>query len=76
MDEVVGPDVVRPLGAQPDAGAVAQPQTAPLRLFLGHLQPLAPHLQPLAPPQARGTLVVDLPAGVVQQGRDAPVACC
>ena len=25
MDEVVGPDVVRPLGAQPDAGAVVEP---------------------------------------------------
>ena len=25
MHEVIGPDVVRPLGAQPDAGAVVQP---------------------------------------------------
>ena len=67
MDEVIGPDVVRPLGTQPDAGAVVQPQTVPLRLFLGHLQPLAP-------PQALDPLVVDLPAGDTQQGRDAPIA--
>ena len=66
MDEVVGPDVIRPLGTQPDAGAVIEPETASLRLFLGHLQPLAP-------PQALDPLVVDLPAGVAQQGRDPPV---
>lgn len=59
--------MVRPLGAQPDAGAVVQPQTAPLRLFAGHLQPLAP-------PQALDPLVVDLPAGVAQQGGDPPVS--
>ena len=59
--------MVRPLGAQPDAGAVVQPQTVPLRLFGGHLQPLAP-------PQALDPLVVDLPAGIAQQGRDAAVA--
>ena len=59
--------MVRPLGAQADAGAVVQPQTAPLRLFLGHLQPLAP-------PQAQGTLVIDLPAGIAQQSGDPPVA--
>ena len=67
MDEVVGPDMVRPIGAQPDAGAVVEPQTPSLGLFLGHLQPLAP-------PQAQGTLVVDLPAGVAQQGGDPPVS--
>ena len=66
MHEVIGPDVIRPLGAQPDAGAVIEPKPAPLRLFLGHLQPLAP-------PQALDPLVVDLPAGVAQQGRDPPV---
>ena len=55
MHEVIGPDMVGPLGAQPDAGAVVQPETAPLRLLAGHLQPLAP-------PQALDPLVVDLPA--------------
>ena len=55
MDEVIGPDMVRLLEAQPDAGAIVQPQTSPLRLADGHLQHLAPS-QPLVP------LVVDLPA--------------
>ena len=67
MHEVVGPDVVRPLGTQPDAGAVVQPEPTPLRLFAGHLQPLAS-------PQALDPLVVDLPAGVPQQGRNPPIA--
>ena len=42
MEEVVGPDMVRPLGTQPDAGAVVQPERAPLRLLGEHLQSLAP----------------------------------
>ena len=33
MHEVIRPHVVRPLRAQPDTRAVAQPQTAPLWLF-------------------------------------------
>ena len=57
----------RPVGAQPDAEAVVEPQTAPLRL-------LPRHLQPLAPPQVLDPLVVDLPAGVAQQGGDPPVS--
>ncbi len=52
---------------QPDTGAVVQPQTAPLRLFSGHLQPLAP-------PQALDPFVVDLPAGIAKQGRDPSIA--
>ena len=59
--------MVGPLGAQPDAGAIVEPQTSPLRLF-------AVDLQPLAPPQALDPLVVDLPAGVAQQGRDPSIA--
>ena len=59
--------MVRPIGAQPDTGAVVEPQTPSLGLFLGHLQPLAP-------PQALDPLVVDLPAGIAQQGRDAAIA--
>ena len=51
MHEVIGPDMVRPLGAQPDAGSVVEPEPAPLRLLAGHLQPLAP-------PQALDSLVV------------------
>ena len=63
MHEVIGPDVVRPLGTQPDARAVVEPQTTPLRLTRGHLQPLEP-------PQPLDTLVVDLPARPAQQGRN------
>ena len=37
MHEVIGPDMVRPLGAQPDAGSVDEPEPAPLRLLAGHL---------------------------------------
>ena len=59
--------MIRPLGTQPDAGAVVQPQTATPRL-------LPWHFQPLAPPQALDPLVVDLPAGIAQQGRDAAIA--
>ena len=59
MHEVIARDMVRALGAQPDAGAVIEPEPDPLRLLAGHLQPLAP-------PQALDPLVVDLPAGVAQ----------
>ena len=62
---VVGADVAR--NAAPDAGAVVELQTPPLRLFAGHLQPLAP-------PQALDPLVVDLPAGFAQQGGDPAIA--
>jgi hypothetical protein len=61
LDEVVGPDVVRALGPQPDARSVREPEPATLGLLLGHLQPLAPP-DPLHP------LVVDRPArGRAQQ---------
>ncbi len=57
--------MVRPLGPEPDAGAVVEPEPGPLRLLLWNLQPLAPPLDPL---------VVHDPAGMAQQGRNAPVA--
>jgi SAM-dependent methyltransferase len=37
LDEVVGPDVVRPLRPEPDVGAVIEPETALLCLFLRDL---------------------------------------
>lgn len=40
FDEVIGPDVVAPLGPQADTGAVVEPQTPTFRLFAGHLEPL------------------------------------
>jgi hypothetical protein len=36
-----GPDMIAVLGPEPDAGAVVQPQAAPLRLPCGNLQPLS-----------------------------------
>ena len=57
LDEVVGPDVVRPLRAKTDARPVIQPEAAFLRLLLRHLQPLlSPY--PLDP------LHIHRPAGI------------
>lgn len=67
LDEVIGPDVVRPIGAQAHARAVVQPEPAALWLFLWDFQPL-PSPDPLHP------LGVHCPAGMAQQGRDPPVA--
>jgi hypothetical protein len=68
LDEVVGPDVVRALGSEPDAGSVRQPEPPALGLLLGHLQPLSAP-DPLHP------LVVDHPAsGRAQQLGDLAVA--
>ena len=36
LDEVVGPDMVGPLGPQPHTRPVVEPQTAPFRLLLRH----------------------------------------
>jgi len=55
FDEVVGPDIAGPFGAQADAGSVRKPKTAALGLSGGNLQPLAP-------PDALDPLVVDDPA--------------
>jgi hypothetical protein len=68
LDEVVGPDVVRVFGPQPQARSVRQPEPAALGL-------LAWHLEPLAPPDPLHPLVVDQPArGRAQQLRDLAVA--
>ena len=67
LDEVVGPDVVRALGPQPDAGAVRQPEPATLGL-------LGRNFQSLASPDPLHPLVVDGPArGRAQQLRDLAV---
>ena len=68
LDEVVGPDVVRVFGPQPEAGPVRQPEPATLGL-------LGWDLQPLAPPDPLDTFVVDHPArGGAQQPGDFAVA--
>ena len=56
LDEVVGPDMVRPLGAKTDAGSVREPKPAALGLFGGNFQPLAP-------PNPFDPFVVHDPAG-------------
>jgi hypothetical protein len=68
LDEVVGPDVVRVFGPQPQAGPVRQPEPPALGLPLRDLQPLTSP-DPLDP------LVVDHPArGRAQQLGDLAVA--
>ena len=67
LDEVVRPDVIGILGPQPNAGSVVEPEPSSLRLLLWHFEPLPPP-DPLDP------LLVHEPAGVPQQGCDAPVA--
>src|SRR6056297_1328625 len=67
LDEVIGPDMVRPLRPEPDAGAIVQPEPAPLLL-------LRWNLQPFAPPDTLDPLVVHVPARMVQQRRHRPVA--
>src|SRR5687768_13739303 len=68
LDEVVGPDVVRVFGPQPEAGPVRQPEPATLGLLLGDPQPLTSP-DPLHP------LVVHDPArGRAQQFGDLAVA--
>ena len=67
LDEIVGPDVVAVLRPEPDAGAVIEPQTAPLRLA-------GWDLQPLAPPDPLDPLVVDEPTGPPQQLANLAIA--
>lgn len=67
LDEVVGPNVVRPLRPETDARSIIQPESALLRLSRGHLQPLPP-------PYPQGTLHVHGPACIPKKNRDPAVA--
>ena len=68
LHEVIGPDMVRPLGAKTDAGSVVGPEPPALGLPGGNFQPLAS-------PDPFDPLVVDNPARArPQQLRDLPVA--
>ena len=65
--EVVGPDMVGPLGPETDARSVVQPQTPTFGLFAGDLQPLTP-------PDAFNPLMVDRPARRLQLLGDPAIA--
>ena len=62
LDEVVGPDMVGPARLRPDAGAVIEPETAPLGLLPGDLQPLPPPALRAIPPGSLDPLSIDRPA--------------
>jgi hypothetical protein len=67
LDEVVGPDMIALLRAQPNARSVGQPEPAALGLLMGNLQPLAS-------PDTLDPLVVDCPARLAQERGDLAVA--
>ena len=54
-------------GSQPNAGAVVQPKPALLCLFLRDFKPFPP-------PDPLDALVIYVPASIVQQARDHPIA--
>ena len=67
LDKVVGPDVIGPLGPETDAGPVAWPDPAALRLP-------GRDLQSLLLPDPLDPLVVDHPASrALQQGGDLAI---
>ena len=67
LDEVVGPDMIALLRAQPNARSVGQPESTALGL-------LRWDLQPLASPDTLDPLVVDYPARLPQQFGDLAIA--
>jgi hypothetical protein len=67
LHEVIGPDMVRTLRPEPEAGAVVQPQPS----LLG-VPPW--NLEPFASPDALDPLLVHDPACLTQESRDAAVA--
>ena len=67
LDEVIGPDMIALLRAQPNARSVGQPEPAALGL-------LRWDLQPLASPDTLDPLVVDYPARLAQQFGDLAIA--
>src|SRR5262249_8488733 len=67
LDEVIGPDMIALLRAQPNARSVGQPESAAVGL-------LRWDLQPLASPDALDPLVVDYPARLPQQFGDLAIA--
>ena len=66
-DEVVRPDVIRPLRPQPHARSIVEPQPPARLLLLGNLQPFAA-------PDALHPILAHLPARLPQLDRDAAIA--
>ena len=62
LDNVIGPDMVGPLGAKTDTGSIREPEPAALGLS-------GRNLQPLASPDAFDPFVVDHPACLRAQQR-------
>ena len=67
LNEVVRPDVVRPLGPETHARPVVEPETTPLRLFHWYFEPFPA-------PDPIDALDVDPPAFGYQHLADAPIA--
>src|SRR5665213_2369971 len=67
LDEVVGPDMVRPFRPQSDARAIIEPEPTSLWLLLRNLQPLQP-------PDPLDAFDVHHPPGVSQHGCDPSIA--
>src|SRR5437016_9209136 len=67
LDEVVGPDMIALLRAQPNARSVGQPESTALGLLMGDLQPLAS-------PDTLDPLVVNYPARLPQEFGDLAIA--
>jgi hypothetical protein len=55
LHEIIRPDMVRPLGTQPNARTVIEPQPLAFGLF-------GWNFQPFAPPDPFYPLIIDLPA--------------
>src|SRR4051794_37784321 len=67
LHKVKAPDVVGPLRAETNAGAVVEPQPTAWPMLLGHLEPLAT-------PDALNPVLAHTPACDLQQSGDATVA--
>ena len=66
-DEVIGPDMILMLRAQPYARAIIEPQPPSRLLLLGNLQPFAA-------PDSLHSILPHVPAGFAQLDRDPSIA--
>jgi hypothetical protein len=66
LHEVVGPDMVAPLRAQPDAGPIVKPESASRPLFMGYFKSLTA-------PDPLHAIAAYVPPGLVQQRFDPTI---